>query len=86
MKNNMPRPILLFVLGLLSCVSGAVVELTDGNFDQHIDGSSHALVEFFAPWYIMQFFMAYIDFFPLSCSFVNLSSRPGGISWSLLLC
>ena len=39
------------VLGLLAgSVSGAVVELTDSNFPHHIDGSSHALVEFFAPW------------------------------------
>ena len=47
-----PR-IILFGLGLFICVSGAVVDLTDSNFDQHIDGSSHALVEFFAPWYAM---------------------------------
>jgi thioredoxin-like negative regulator of GroEL len=47
----MLRGVLLFLFGLLVSVSGAVVELTDANFDQHVDGSSHALVEFFAPWY-----------------------------------
>ncbi|KAI9143320.1 thioredoxin-like protein [Paraphysoderma sedebokerense] len=39
-----------FVFVLVSLVKSDVVVLTPDNFDQFIDGSKHALVEFYAPW------------------------------------
>lgn len=43
------------VVALLACVvlasAGNVVDLTPDNFDSVVDGSKHALVEFYAPWY-----------------------------------
>jgi hypothetical protein len=32
-----------------------VIKLTAENFDQHVDGSSNILVEFYAPWYVLAF-------------------------------
>jgi len=43
--------LILIAIGILSSSSHAkVVDLTPDNFDKHVDGSKHTLVEFFAPW------------------------------------
>lgn len=41
----------LVVLGAILCAQAKVVDLTPDNFDQYVDGSKGAFVEFFAPWY-----------------------------------
>lgn len=41
----------LIVLVAVGCVfSGEVINLTSETFDEHVDGSTNVLVEFFAPW------------------------------------
>lgn len=41
----------LAVFGVILAAQAAVVDLTPDNFDQFVDGSKGAFVEFYAPWY-----------------------------------
>jgi hypothetical protein len=54
---TMKAAVLLSLLGLLAIASAAVVDLTPENFDDYVNGEKHALVEFFAPWYVLSQFM-----------------------------
>eukprot|EP01122_Echinamoeba_exundans_P008819 TRINITY_DN2_c1_g1_i1.p2 TRINITY_DN2_c1_g1~~TRINITY_DN2_c1_g1_i1.p2 ORF type:complete len:386 (+),score=148.47 TRINITY_DN2_c1_g1_i1:21-1178(+) len=50
-KENMKTALVaLVVLGAILCAQAKVVDLTPDNFDQYVDGSKGAFVEFFAPW------------------------------------
>merc|ERR1719465_170110 len=50
MTKRVAVPSLCLLVAWLSCASGAVVTVTDANFDQVIDGSKSVLFKFYAPW------------------------------------
>ncbi|KAI9183827.1 hypothetical protein H9P43_002879 [Blastocladiella emersonii ATCC 22665] len=50
MKSSNAHTLAVLLAALLVAVTANVVDLTPANFDSVIDGSRHALVEFYAPW------------------------------------
>jgi len=42
--------VIALLLAVVQHVQGAVIHLTEEDFDKHVDGSTNVLVEFYAPW------------------------------------